>query len=262
MVVAYNQQLVNLRKAKDLSLKQAAKQIGISRIRLFLLENGYFRPHGKPLEKIEKFYETQIDFSDGKDYPGHFPLYRTKKPKSKKRKLLVSGILLGVSLLLIGTGSTLFGVSASNSVSYYGETYALLREKAFKEGKNGRDLVTDLDYYYLNRGSDFGDSQITFFATNSILYFNNSTYAMNGYIKDMDELGAGRFHYLWGGNLGKQSNICTFTPAYTHNSEILLSFTNGPILRSSLVSVHSICNLSESPSTPKSVKILFCVSFV
>ena len=69
---AYNTTLRQFRNEKNLTLKKASKEIGISRLRLFLFENGYFKPRGKTLDKIEKYYDKKIDLTDENSYPVPF----------------------------------------------------------------------------------------------------------------------------------------------------------------------------------------------
>lgn len=210
MNYSYNQQLRNIRTEKSLSLKQAAKGIGITTFHLFLIENGYHRPHSKTLEKIEAFYDTKIDFAEYKDYPAPFHVYVDKKPISRKKRLIVSGIISAVSLTLMITGSALFGNSARNKVSYYGETYEQLRMAAVEKGQIGRDFITDLEYHYLDSITPAGTGTISFYATNSILYFNNATFTCNTTLFELLDLGQGRFHYQFGGGLNQNSYICDF----------------------------------------------------
>ena len=168
---SYNQQLINLRRHAGLKLTSAAKLIGVSSFKLFLYENGYYRPKGKSLEKIETFYGVKIDFECEKDYPGPFNVFIKKKEKPIKKKLIVSWIVAFLSLALTITGSSLFGASARNKISLYGDTYTQMRDKTIETGKVGRDLVTDLEYYYLDADRFAGKGAISFFSTNSMLYF-------------------------------------------------------------------------------------------
>ena len=66
---SYNQQILAQRKAKGLSRKEAARQIGISSFSLFLYENGYFKPTRKALAKIENYYGFNVDYTGDNEYP-------------------------------------------------------------------------------------------------------------------------------------------------------------------------------------------------
>ena len=77
----YNTHLENLRKKKGLSLKEAAKEIGISRYMLYFYENGYFRPSKKALEKLNKFYEEEISLEGDDAYPAPNKEKTIKKEK-------------------------------------------------------------------------------------------------------------------------------------------------------------------------------------
>lgn len=213
---SYNQQLVEKRNEKKLSLKEAAKAIGISPFFLFLYENGYFRPSKKALKKIQKFYKFKLDYSNGQEYPDATPVYKHKKKQNLKRKFIINGAICVSSLILILTGSLLFATSARNTSSHYGETYTALKEKAFSEGTSGKDMLTNLEYYYLDRSYDTespysADISFSFFKTNSILYFNKSTYSVNSTSLLFPELGLGRYRYQFGGSLAQSSYICDFS---------------------------------------------------
>ena len=204
----YNQQLVSLRRQKNLSLKQCAKEIGISSFRLNLFEMGYFRPKGKTLEKIENYYQTKIALEGDKDYPGIIEVEAKKKRKiNKKLRLIITD---SISLLMIAfmvVGSFLISDSAKSTNNHFGDTYIQLREKAIEGQMMGRDMVTDAEYYYLK--SD--NSSIAFYKNNSILFFNDCLYTANIYSMDHPEFKTGRFQYLFGDSLGKDSYRCYFS---------------------------------------------------
>ena len=230
---SYNQQLVFERENRGLSIKEAAKEIGISTISLFFYERGYFRPKKKALEKIQNFYKN-IDFSGEKEYPQESLFVINKKSKSKKVKLIVSGAIAAVSLGLVITGASIFTKSATNTSSYYGKIYNQTRQASIDSGQTGRDILTDLEYTYIFNKDYNGRADILFYKTNSILYFNNSTYSMTSKVDEYLELGNGRFRYQFGGSLGTSSYICTFS--YKSNdagmffsSDIL--YENKPITR-------------------------------
>ena len=65
----YNIHLSELRKSAHLSLKEAAKSIGINRWKLYFYENGYFRPTKKDLQKLNDFYKTEISLEGLDAYP-------------------------------------------------------------------------------------------------------------------------------------------------------------------------------------------------
>ena len=84
---SYNAQLVKLRKDRNLTLKEAAKGIGITRFTLFLFENGYFRPRGKTLRKINGFYESHISPHGLEAYPT--PIDTITQKEYNKKSLLI-----------------------------------------------------------------------------------------------------------------------------------------------------------------------------
>ncbi|MBO4737748.1 MAG: ABC transporter ATP-binding protein, partial [Bacilli bacterium] len=53
----------------ETSIKEAAKQIGINRWKLYYYENGYFRPSSKDLTKLNDFYKSDISLSGADAYP-------------------------------------------------------------------------------------------------------------------------------------------------------------------------------------------------
>lgn len=224
MADAYNQQLVKLRISRSLSLKDASKQIGIPFFLLYFYERGYFRPSKKNLAKIEAFY-GKIDFSNNKEYPGEYVVNK-KDDKPKKVKLIVLGIISLLSLISVITSGTIFYSSASNTESYYGETYTKVHKNVLEKGSIGRDILTNLEYYTINEYGINGHANIIFYKTNSILYFNNSTFSMTSGLDERPELGSGYYTYQFGGNLGKNSYICTFS--YRNND--IGMFFSGDIL--------------------------------
>ena len=211
----YNQQLIKLREDKEISVKQAAKGIGISSFRLFLFEAGYFRPKGKTLEKIEAFYESKIDFEGEKDYPGEIVVTPHRKPKSRKKKLIASGSVTLTTLALIIAGTFIFMSGAKNTASAYGHTYQLMRAETMRVGSVGTDMVTGLKYYHVDSESEVISSaehySIIFYDRDSIMYFNECNYSINLAPYDKyPEIGTCRYHYRFGGRLGQNSYICYF----------------------------------------------------
>ena len=203
----YNEELINLRNKKNLSIKEAAKEIGISRFSLFLYENGYFKPNKKSIEKIEKFYNKSLDLNT---YPTSTMEGTIEKPKAKRKRMIVSGVIALLSLSLFITGFSLFSQSVSNKVTGYGEIYNETRDKAIQSGKAGRDLVTDLEYHSLSTTYQARLVTFTFYSTSSMLYFNNSTVSVNTVPFNHPEYQNCRYHYQLGGSLDKSSYLCTF----------------------------------------------------
>ena len=257
MGISYNRQLIENREKAGLSLKAAAKAIGISSFRLFLYENGYARPRGKALGKIESFYGVPLDYSEDNEYPSRVP--GTEKPsKPRKRKLIVSGIITALAAGLFVGGTLLFGDSASVHTSNYGQTYNEVRAKAFEKGQHGRDLVTDLEYcYFGTESTGVNQGSILFYKTNSFLYFNNSTFTNNVGFMDNPELGICRMQFQFGGDMSRNSFICTFTCG---SSKASFFFTGEVYFQNKLIDhfdklvVHS---QSEIPVTQELAVFLF-----
>ena len=206
----YNIRLVELRKEKGLSIKDAAKQMGISRYKLYFYENGYFTPSKKNLKKINDFYEVDLSImgEDGYPAPNRVEKPIRKRKENLKRKRITFGILSAISLVFVAAGAILFSQSVGNIDRYYGETYNSLRQSVVDKGDYGYDLVTSMRYHYVSE--DGGDSQasVVFYQTNNILYFNECTYSKTYFNGTWD---LERFHYHFGFNLGINSYVCQFT---------------------------------------------------
>ena len=207
-MTSYNVQLSLLRKKKNLTLKEAAKQIGISRLNLYLYENGYFRPNKKALKKIEDFYKEKVSFEGEDAYPA--PLKEKSIPE-KKDTLLVKRIVFGslsfIMLLSVITGAILFNKSVTNKTAYYGDTYNQMREKVVEHGELGHDLVTSLEYHYIDSFDAPHYATFIFYETNNLLYLNECIYSAT-YLTE--EYGIVRYHFKFGSNLSVNSNVCDF----------------------------------------------------
>ena len=207
-MTSYNIQLSLLRKKRNLSLKEAAKQIGISRFVLYLYENGYFRPSKAALKNIEEFYQEKISFEGESAYPA--PL-KEKAIKEKKESFLIKRIVFGTlslfTLLSVITGIILFNKSVNNKTSYYGETYNEMKAKVEDHGEVGHDLVTALTYHYIDSYDAPNYATIIYYETNNILYFNEAIYSTTYLTSDY---GVVRYHFKFGSNLSVNSNVCEF----------------------------------------------------
>ena len=206
---SYNTHLTKLREKHGLSLKEAAKGIGITRIMLYFYENGYFRPRKKVLKKIEKFYGTSISLEGDSAYPAPTEKHILKKETviTKVRKI-VFGALAGAFLLTAISGGILFNQSVNNHKSYYGEVYNEVKNKVQENGDLGHDLVTSMEYRYIDKTVYLDNATVIFYESDNILYFNECTFSTT---LVTPEFGTGRFHYHFGSNLGIDSSICEFT---------------------------------------------------
>ncbi len=223
-MTSYNVQLSLLRKKRNLSLKEAAKQIGISRFVLYLYENGYFRPSKAALKNIEEFYQEKISFEGESAYPA--PL-KEKAIKEKKESFLVKRIVFGTlslfTLLSVITGIILFNKSVNNKTSYYGETYNEMKAKVEDHGEVGHDLVTALTYHYIDSYDAPNYASIIYYQTNNILYFNEAIYSTTTLTEDY---GVVRYHFKFGSNLSVNSNVCEFHfGSWSHGIYATCNFT-------------------------------------
>ena len=204
----YNVHLIELREKKNLSLKDAAKAIGIARFRLYLLENGYFRPSKKTLEKIESFYEEKISFEGPDAYPAPTKdKVITAEKHSVKTKRIVFGSLSAFFLTATIVGTILLNAATSNIAVSYGPTYNETKKVVNETGKLGHDLVTSLPYRYIDYKNAPDTATILFYQTDSIMYFNECTYSTTYLLEDY---GTCRYHYRFGSNLGINSKVCEF----------------------------------------------------
>ena len=206
----YNTYLTELRKEKDLSIKEAAKQIGINRWKLYYYENGYFRPSSKDLKKLNDFYKSDISLSGADAYPAPSKEKALKKHKETLFwKRVIFGALSALSLLSILAGAILFNQSINNTVSYYGDTYNEMKSVVVNNGQYGYDLVTSMKYYYVSDETEDYEADIVFYQTNNILYFNECAYSRT--VANASIGSIIRYHYQFGSNLGVSSNRCNFT---------------------------------------------------
>ena len=203
----YNICLRKLRKEKGLTYQGISKATGISTTKLFLYEYGYFRPSKKHIEKLNELYGENISIDGDNAYPG--PIEENKKNKDKylKGKRIAFGILSAFSLILISVGATLFSLSVNNTNSFYGETYNELHDKVVAEGDYGYDIVTSLKYYRHNVKISSTETNIIFYQSNNILYFNEVVFSKTFLT---EEYGIDRYHYQFGSNLGVNSFQCNF----------------------------------------------------
>ena len=246
---SYNVQLRSLREAKNLTIRESAKNIGIPLFALYLYEEGYFRPTKRARKKIEEFYQTTLSIEGMDAYPS--PNNIRNNSKHTKKKLLTKRIVYGsLSLLMVLitiTGSVLFTKSVNNAESYYGDTYNSLKNTIEIKGTLGHDIVTGLEYYQYEKSSDVEDASIVFYKTDNLLYFNECSYSAT----DMDDLmGVGRYHYIFGGPLGDNSYICNFTfGSITNGTYFSCNFIyeNKPVTNISnfVVHVKGIDNITE-----------------
>ena len=212
----YNLRLSELRENAGLSLKEASKALKISKWKIYLYENGYFRPTKKDLKKFKDFYKEEISLEGDDAYPAPTKEKVLKKEKEAlKVKRIVFGSLSGAILLAIIAGTILFNQSVNNTKSYYGETYNETRDKVNELGEIGYDIATSLKYHMVSE-HESGEATFIFFETDNILYFNECSYSTT--ILN-EEWGLDRLHYQFGFNLGVSSYRCDFQYGSVNNGE-------------------------------------------
>lgn len=211
---SYNAQLVKLREERNLTIKEAAKGAKVNRFMLFLFENGYFRPRGKILRRLNAFYDGSISTKGIDAYPTpvkeHTPNVHEKKSLFIKR--IVFGALSLVMLVSSITGVVLFSKSVNNEDSFYGDVYNEVRSAVVEGGNLGHDLITSLEYYQTDYNIDARHANILFYKTDNLLYFNQYNFSSN--LGSLDpEVGTARIHFKFGGGLSQRSSVCEFTYA-------------------------------------------------
>lgn len=213
----YNVTIKELRLARGLLLREASKKMRINRIKLYFYEAGYFRPTKKDKKKLEDFYGQEISLTGVDAYP--VPDYRSYNKHVHGKKLLLKRIIFGsLSLLMLAltiVGGALFNTSIHNSEKYYGETYLALKDKVEETGSIGHDIITGLEYYQYEKIEKTSRSLILFYKTDSLLFFNECSYS--GLEFDKSTGGFVRYHFTFGGDLSKNSYICTLTSGDDEN---------------------------------------------
>ena len=206
---SYNVELKKCREREKLPLRGAAKAIGISSLSLYFYEEGYFKPTKKAKKKIEAYYQTKISMEGMDAYP--CPTTGEIRKEYNKKKLFIKRLVFGLlSLMMViftVTGGILFSKSVNNEEPYYGDTYITLRNIVSLRGSLGHDLVTGLEYYQYEKSDPSEQATIIFYKTDSLLYFNETSYSVNEY----SEENVIRYHYIFGGSLGVDSHVCTFS---------------------------------------------------
>ena len=255
----YNIHLSELRKKANLSLKDAAKSSGVHRWKLYLYENGYFRPTKKDVQKLNTFYNTDISLQGEAAYPAPTKEKALKKEKENlKAKRIAFGAVSGGILLLILAGALMFNTSVNNTKSYYGTTYNEMRERVINNGDYGYDMVTSLKYYYVSEqphGND--DATIVFYDTDNILYFNECSYSKTEGTIVNGEFGINRYRYELGSNLGVSSYYCKFNFGSVLTGSYFsceFQYTGGPVTE--IKNLKNLITASGDVSYDDAIKIV------
>lgn len=209
----YNVRLSELIKESGFSLKELSKKCGVNKWKLYFYENGYFRPTKKDLRKLNKFFNADISIEGDDAYPA--PNHHIGAPKHKEnlkaKRIIFGSISFGI-LISVLTGAIMFNKSVSNTSSYYGDSYTQMKAKAVQEGNYGYDMVTSLKYYYLSNQEKINEEgTMLFYETESILYFNETTFTVTDAEIIGGQTGLSRYRYQLGSNLGVNSYKCDFT---------------------------------------------------
>ena len=212
----YNLHLSELRKRSGLTREELAEKVGISSLAVYLYENGYFRPSKRNLKKLSEFFKEDISIEGDDAYPvpvKEHELKSEKKPLKVRR--IVFGALSFFTLACSMVGVFLFNRSVNNYESYYGETYNQIRDVAFKNGQIGHDLITNLEFYHLDKEDHSQTASLMFYKIDSLLYFNEATFSTSTMSEDY---GIERIHIQFGSNLGVSSYRGRFNFSGTKNA--------------------------------------------
>lgn len=205
--MSYNRQLFTLRKEKNLTIKEAAKQMGVPAFFLALYERGVYKPPKRYLKRISDFYGQEISLEGLDSYPT--PVLEQIRykydPKKFKRRAIITGVLTALTAIQCIVGALLFNTSIKNESSFYGNTYQSLRRKAQEQGTQNTEVLTGLEYYTLGTDTEDYSIDLNFYSQTTPLYFNESIYSGSAW--DADLLSQ-RYIFQFGGNLLVSSYAC------------------------------------------------------
>lgn len=143
-MISYNRYLRKLRTDQGLSLKEAAKASNIKRRSLFLYEQGYRMPSYKDMEKLSRFYKSDLAeyfFYEDISFPDPFDEPDPEKPKQfRKNRERMPGFLLVFGLIIIAMGALTASIPADMINTLYGPNYRKLHEHIAIDGTFTTDL--------------------------------------------------------------------------------------------------------------------------
>ncbi|MCR4562093.1 MAG: helix-turn-helix transcriptional regulator [Bacilli bacterium] len=215
----FNSFLRECRLKKGISLKDAAKQIKISRLRLLLLERGYLKPNMIVLSKLEKFYQEDLAhlLLGEASYPEPVETYKSSNRFGKINEWVKSrfGRIILASVCLFSAGMTAAGIILfSNSThvqkGHFGSAYETLMSQAFKDGEPMIDPITGEGYRSIVFTEDDGVSTrctftLNFYEQNTLIQFSDLFFSIVDYSKDIHHV------YQFGSNMSVSSNRCIYT---------------------------------------------------
>lgn len=204
----YNAHFIELRNKKGLSIKEAAKEIGIHSFTLALYERGIFKPRKKILKRINEFYQSDVVLEGEDSYP--IPIQQKRKKITRKgmikRRIIFGGLsfIFAVSAVI---GGVVFSQSVNNPKSYYGKVYNDLEVITNKQGDIAHEVVTGLEYRNLHTSNDDGEViSVVYYRENSLLYFNRVDF----YNLDYIDSNIVKHTFQFGSNLGVSSYVGTY----------------------------------------------------
>lgn len=113
----YNKRLYEIRNSYKLSIKDASKYLGISRLKLSLIEHGYFQVNPALQKRFINFYQLESDFFENDlGYPEFVKEEEVKYVSPKINKIINhKAFKISCGLCAIGFSiMTIFGVTTQN----------------------------------------------------------------------------------------------------------------------------------------------------
>lgn len=187
---AINKTINHKRLQKKLSLKAAAKELGISSLRLKLIEEGYLRVPKTKEENFVKFYKLDKNIFKNNNYYNE-PLTSdvdNEEDLKKFRKKFSSKVfrIVSLAILLISLGTLSFGLYASNRIYVeprfvWNETFTQFDNAVRAHHTDKEYDLLMLDDSYLITGVDTtNDAEVTLHYLNSE-HFAKDTYFIAHY---------------------------------------------------------------------------------
>ena len=159
-MISYNRYLTKLRTDKGLSLKEAAAASGVKRRSLYLYEQGYRMPPYKDMEKLSRFYGSDLAeyfFYEDISFPDPFDEPDPENPKKlRKQQEPLSKFLLVFGLVMVAMGILTGHFPKDMLETLYGKNYRSLHETIAKDGSFTTDLYESSEKKELYRRDENG----------------------------------------------------------------------------------------------------------
>ena len=172
-MLTYNGFLFTERKNRGLTRGKMAKLLKISYFSYYFIENGYFKPSKKQIEKISKALDVDYSqyFVDGLTYPAELPEKEKRKIVSWGYRVLGHTVfrIISIAFTAISLGVMLFGLIGENYVNahqrdYYPEEYVSFVDRLRENGTVHFSVINNFmrpEYYIRKTGEDTMDKYIS-----------------------------------------------------------------------------------------------------